>query len=78
MFGSSSFLDRFLHSSFDAPVIASHETKDKGRIRQSQFEWRNYRHHLNGGCSNIRVKIGFFGLKAPKNLPPMLRSLGHF
>ena len=76
--GSSSFLQKLNNCSFDAPVLVSYETKDKGSLSRSTFKWRNYRHYLNGGCSNVRVKIGFWGLKDPVNLTPMLRNLEDF
>ena len=76
--GSSSFINKIDPTSFDAPVIFTHEMKDKAKSMKNPFRCIKSRHYLNGGCSNARILIGFFGIQPPAHLTSVSRVLSDF
>jgi len=76
--GSTYFLDEYFQLKLVAPALVTQEFKQKSRAIKAVHKWSTYRHYLNGGCTNLRVKVGFWGLNPPSNIVSMPRTLGDF
>jgi len=76
--GSAQFIKNLDSKYLSAPALCVFEYKNKVRSLDSRFKFRNFRHFVNGGCSSVRIQVGFFNVDPPSNLPCFNRTLADF
>jgi len=76
--GSSACLDSLNEDLFTAPAIFTFERKDKAKPSRKDFKYHIYRHCLNGGCTFLRLTIGFFKLRGVAGLTSIKQCIGNF
>ena len=76
--GSYSFVRCLDLSKYESPIIYVQEFKVKVSVNDFRFKFNSYRHFLNGGCTNMRLNVGFANVNSPSKLTSIQRQLGDF
>ena len=76
--GSTDFLSNPSLLEYRAPTIVTHEFTKNSHFTNPHFKFVWYKHNLNGGCTNFRLKFGFRNTKALPRVGSAERSLCDF
>ena len=76
--GSQRFLSMLDEIQYQAPVIFVHELARDSKLSHPLFTFGWYKHNLNGGCTNLRIRVGFRNMCILHKIGSMQRALGDF